>query len=217
MPSHNDSGWVQSVKSSKRAVYVMRIGASAAGLFALLTAVANIMAILLDRPILGMNGWGLIDAVLFSVVSWRVFRLSLPWAIAGFVMFTIERVMSFVHNPHILSSGTIATVIFFPAYLNAVRGGLYLRKIRTAKPAPAFPNAALPNVSEAQRYAAMTTGSGLSDASHDEYNEFLAYMKQSNRKFYRAGASIQDEFASWLKDRHKHKTAPPAPADRVAG
>ena len=39
--------------------------------------------------------------------------------------------------------------------------------------------------------------------THEEYSEFLNYLKQSNRKFQRAGRSVHEEFSFWLKDRNK--------------
>jgi uncharacterized membrane protein required for colicin V production len=39
--------------------------------------------------------------------------------------------------------------------------------------------------------------------THEEYTEFIGYMKQSNRKFQRAGRGLHEEFTLWLKHRHK--------------
>ncbi|HKF45899.1 MAG TPA: hypothetical protein VKB38_00980 [Terracidiphilus sp.] len=216
MPFDNDSGRGQSAANHKKAVHGMRIGALAAGLFAAITATANVMAIFSDQPVMGMNGWGLIDAALFAVVAWRVYRLSLPWSIAGLVMFTTERLLAFLHSPHVLSGGLIGTVIFFPAYVNAVRSGLILRKERKADSAPAFPNSASSHVyGDLNQFS--TAGDNRPHPSNEEYNEFLAYMKLGQRKFQRPGFTLQDEFAAWLKDRHKHDAAPHAQADKVAG
>ena len=41
--------------------------------------------------------------------------------------------------------------------------------------------------------------------SSDDYAEFLLYLKQGKRRFERAGRSINDEYAAWLKDRAKKR------------
>lgn len=39
--------------------------------------------------------------------------------------------------------------------------------------------------------------------THEEYTEFLGYLKQSNRRFQLAGRTVHEEFGFWLKDRNK--------------
>jgi len=143
-----------SVDSPERAVTLMRYGAYTAGLTAVLTAGVGAAAIYLGHPVVGMDGWSLADSALFAVVAWRMHRLSLPWAIVGLAMFALERVAGFVIHP---SFGTVVgqvvgVFLFGTFYLNAVRGGLYLRNrkpvnedTRQAAPAEAVPAAAPAN------------------------------------------------------------------------
>jgi hypothetical protein len=46
----------------------------------------------------------------------------------------------------------------------------------------------------------------------DEYDEFLAYMRDPKRRFQRTGRSVKDEFAAWREDRNKKRAAATAEA-----
>ncbi|HEY2859945.1 MAG TPA: hypothetical protein VGJ21_16100 [Terracidiphilus sp.] len=45
----------------------------------------------------------------------------------------------------------------------------------------------------------------MPSGTHEEYSEFLVYLKQSNRKFLRADRSVHEEFAVWQKHHHKKR------------
>jgi hypothetical protein len=132
MPGRKGNRFWPTIASKERAIDLMHNGACASGLTALITAVFGVISVILGHPILGMDAWGFIDAAIFAVVAWRVFRLSLPWAITGLLLFSAEKVAAFVTDP--ASSGIVVGIIFWFFYLHAVRGGLFLRKIREAPP-----------------------------------------------------------------------------------
>jgi hypothetical protein len=167
------------IDSPAKAVDVMHYGAYVAALGALLTAGISIQAIYLGRTVLGISGWALSDAALFSIIAWRVYRLSLPWSIVGLIMFAFEKLIFFTH--HLNLSAVIFTIFIFPYYLNAVRGALYLQSASAPAPAPV----------------------AIAEATLDDHEAFRQYMMQSHRPFRKSNRSVQEEFNLWLADRQK--------------
>jgi predicted Zn finger-like uncharacterized protein len=131
------------VDSPEKAIKLMHGGAFAAALGCALTTAFSVAAIFLGHSVLGLDSWGLVDAALFAVIAWRIYRLSLPWAITGLVVFTVERLYTFVSDPR-MGAGLIVAFFFFLAYLHSIRAGLYLRNTKmtvTAPPPPAWATA----------------------------------------------------------------------------
>jgi hypothetical protein len=150
MASSKQSSYWPRIDSIEKAVEVMHHGSVAAAISAVLTAGFCVAAIYLQRPVLGLDGWGLIDAALFAVVSWRVYRLSLPWAVAGLLVFTAEKIYGFMSNPRVGVGSSVVGFIFFLYYLHAVRAGVFLRranKISASSPSdlPEWTSPAGPN------------------------------------------------------------------------
>jgi hypothetical protein len=81
---------------------------------------------LVGVPMLGADGAALIDAALLGVVAWHIFRLSLPWSVAGLLLFLGGRLYRVMNIPSAHGNVMVGIVLFF-CYVNAVRGGLYLR------------------------------------------------------------------------------------------
>jgi hypothetical protein len=128
MATRRLSSYWPPIETAEKAVDLMHNGSFAAVFSTILTAGISIAAMYLNHPIMGMDGLGLVDAFLFGVVAWRIYRLSLPWAIAGLLFFTGERLYGVVSNPRSGTAGIVVAFILFFYYLNAVRGGLYLRR-----------------------------------------------------------------------------------------
>jgi hypothetical protein len=128
MVTRKQSSYWPHIETAEKAVELMRNGSFAAAFTTIMTAGISIAAIYFGHPIMGLDGWGLVDAFLFSVVAWRIYRRSLPWAITGLVIFTGEKVYGVVSNPRSGTAGIFVAIILFFYYLNAVRGGLYLRR-----------------------------------------------------------------------------------------
>lgn len=87
-----DSGkWWPSIESQSNATDVMHFAAFTAGLSAFVTAGISLDAIYEGHAVMGISGWALVDAAVFAIVAWRIYRLSLPWAIVGLALFTVEK------------------------------------------------------------------------------------------------------------------------------
>ncbi|HET6169112.1 MAG TPA: hypothetical protein VFE01_02980, partial [Terracidiphilus sp.] len=106
--------WWPSINNHEDAVKAMKYGAYTAALSAGITASASITGIYLDHPVLGMGPWALVDAVLLSIVAWRVYRLSLPWSIVGLLLFTFARLYGLAHYPHFAIRTVISAILFVP-------------------------------------------------------------------------------------------------------
>ena len=69
----NDKGSAED--ATKAAVGISYFIAAVTGLIA-------VLSIVYAKPIIGLDGWSLVDAVLFVVIGWRISRLSRAWAVS---------------------------------------------------------------------------------------------------------------------------------------
>lgn len=171
------------IDSPSKAVDVMHFGSYMAALGALVTAAIGIQAIYLGHRVLGASGSVLIDATIFAIIAWRVYRLSLPWSIAGLVIYTFERLFTIMHFRSL--GAIIFTIFILPYYLNAVRGALYLR----------LQDAGIPDSAPV----------AIAEATLEDHEAFRLHMMQSHRPFRKPGRSVQEEFNLWLADRQQKK------------
>jgi len=108
------------------------------GVSAFVAAVSGLIAVLsiaYRKPILGINGWSLVDALLFVVIAWRIGKMSRAWAVVGLLMYLVE----------VGSSGALGvlTIIFILTYINAIRGAFAYHRYRKAESNPLAPPAPL--------------------------------------------------------------------------
>ncbi len=204
MPSYTE--YLPALNSPANAVTLMRYGAVAAGLNALLAAAIGIAAIGLAHPVMGMDAWILADAAVFAVITWRVYCQSLPWAILGLALFALEEIFKLASHPSIMGMvSTIAgAVLWGPCYVYAVRGGLYLREKKLVSEGATEARAKAPRAKEVRAKEAPAKEARSSrgpapapKATQDDYDEFLVYLRQKGRRFQRAGRTVQEEFAVW--------------------
>jgi hypothetical protein len=47
----------------------------------------------------------------------------------------------------------------------------------------------------------------MPEGTNEDYNDFLVYMRQKDRRFARPGRSVNDEFVAWTADRAKRRAA----------
>ena len=95
---------------------------AATGISYFIAAVTGLVAVLTfiySKPILGLNGWSLLDAGLFAVVGWRISKLSRAWAVVGLALYLLETADSIGRRGLGFS---IVSIVFIVAYVNALRG-----------------------------------------------------------------------------------------------
>jgi len=100
------------------------------GFFAALTGLIATLSIFQHKPVLGFDGWSLVDAVLFVVIAWRIKKMSRTWAVLGFLIYLLEVTFNIATN----KAGAIGvlTVIFVLAYIGAIRGTFAFYRYRRA-------------------------------------------------------------------------------------
>jgi len=120
--------------ATRPAVGVSYFIAAATGLFA-------ILSIVYGHAIFGIDGWSLLDAILFTVIGWRIGKLSRAWTVAGLALYLIEVAVSISDRgfgPGVLS------IVFILMYVNAVRGVFaYHRFVKLERAIEPLPDAGL--------------------------------------------------------------------------
>jgi hypothetical protein len=114
------SAWwpdIHDTKSAKQAVW----GATGAALF---VSAMTLLSVAL--------GWrpqsSLLDAIIFAVIAWRIYKMSKAWAIVGWVLYAIE----LGSNLYVfgLKFGTLITGAFLlAAFLAGIRGTFAYSKL----------------------------------------------------------------------------------------
>ena len=130
MAIQNSRYW-PAVDSAVDAAKVMHQGAYAYWVGAAITAVVAGIALAVRHSVAGVDAYAFVDVAMFVLIGWRVYRLSLPWAIAGLVIFVAEKVYQLASLP----SGTgvggapILAVVLLLYFVHAIRAGLFLRRL----------------------------------------------------------------------------------------
>lgn len=122
------------MNSYEAAVQGMKYGAFVALASCLLTATVSIASIVTGHTVLGVSSLGLLDTILFGIVAWRILRHSLAWSIFGLLLFVFERYESLVSGERSSVITTYVAVMCLAGYVQAIRGGLYLRKYPVLQP-----------------------------------------------------------------------------------
>src|SRR6266566_6855533 len=78
---------ITDIKTARDAV-MQGVGASV--FVAAVTGLIAILSIVFKHPVLGIDGWALVDAGLFGVIAWRTYRMSRPWALVGLLLYVVE-------------------------------------------------------------------------------------------------------------------------------
>lgn len=133
-PRTSGSNWLWPVVTNEEeAKKAAKRGAYAATLVAVLTAAVALIAIGAKGPIMGMDGWAMLDALLFALIAWKIFKLSFPWAIVGLLLYLAEVSWrwSKVGIPN--GGGVVIQGLIIMALITSVRGTLFLSKDRKSK------------------------------------------------------------------------------------
>jgi hypothetical protein len=83
----------------------------------------------------------LADAIVFAAIAYGISRFSRFAAVAGFVLFLLEKIYAYVTTGTILGVGVVGVVLLI-GFLNGVRGAFaYHKLLATAPPQPVLPPA----------------------------------------------------------------------------
>jgi hypothetical protein len=123
-----------------------------AGVVAGVTTLLAAVSIFGGVSVMGIRAWSLVDAAMFGVVAWQVWRGSRAFAVAGLSLYGLEVLYGVVTHPPGIG---ILTIIIMLALINGVRGTFGLHKFEeinkqpmmmSAPPALAY-HAAMPSTS----------------------------------------------------------------------
>ena len=82
-----------------------------------------VLSLVYHKPVVGLNGWSLLDAVVFWVVGWGIAHLSRVWAVVGFSLYLLEITGRMADQERVGFHGIgILAILFLIVYLNALRG-----------------------------------------------------------------------------------------------
>jgi len=99
-----------------------------------LFAVASIAGVLSkDFPI---DGWALVDAAIFGIIAWGIYQMSRVAAVAGLVIYCLEKIYMQSVMGTKFASGLIVAVIIILAFINAIRGTFAYHRMKNADTNP---------------------------------------------------------------------------------
>jgi hypothetical protein len=123
------------ITNEEEAKKAAKSGAYVAALIAVLNFLVSLVAIITKEPFLGMDGWGLVDALLFAVIAWRLFKFSFPWAVVGLLLYFAEIYSRWTTVGPTKSGGIVTTGLIVLAFIACVRGTLFLSSERQSSEA----------------------------------------------------------------------------------
>jgi hypothetical protein len=119
------------IDSRTSAIQTTRQGVFAAALTGVVTVVFSALSIG------SYNIFNLLDAFIFGIVAWRIFRLSLPWSVFGLVLFLGERIDGIARGGiKINVVGWIVAAALVMCYVNSIRATWFLRKNKEPQDEP---------------------------------------------------------------------------------
>jgi hypothetical protein len=125
------SRWWPPVTHREGAKQAAHEGAGAAVFVAAVTGLFSALAIFGVQILPGFSPSSLVDAGLFAVVAWRVYRLSRAWAVVGLSLFVAEQAYGFYHRGITLTAGLVVVIILLLGFIHGVRGTFAYRRLPT--------------------------------------------------------------------------------------
>ena len=107
-------------------------GAGACFFIAGVTAIVAGMSAWQGKSVFGMDAWAFIDAGVFAIAGWRIWRLSRIWAVLALTIFIIETVYVVESSPAVPAAGAFVRVVLALALLGSARGTFAYHKFRKA-------------------------------------------------------------------------------------
>jgi hypothetical protein len=123
------------VSTLEGAHWAARQAAHAAAFVAVATGIAAMLALAGVQFVksLGINGWSLVDAAIFGVVAFYLYKDSRVAAWTGLVLFVVERVFMLVTVPA-ARTGPVMAIVFILAFVGGVRGTQALHRFGQTPP-----------------------------------------------------------------------------------
>ena len=125
------SNFFHSIETISDAQKVGRQGALAACFVAGMTTLFAVAAMSGALPLaVPIDGWALVDAVIFAIVAWGIYQMSRVAAVAGLVIYILEKVYMQVALGMRMGIGTLMVVVLILAFINGIRGTFAYHRLR---------------------------------------------------------------------------------------
>lgn len=85
--------WWPTISDQTSAIEASKSGFWAAVFVAVVTTLFATISLVIQKEILSIDPWAYLDAFLFAVIAWRIRRYSRTFAVAGLVLFVIEKAL----------------------------------------------------------------------------------------------------------------------------
>jgi hypothetical protein len=125
--------WWPDVSDRNGAEKAIMDGFGAAAFVATVTALVALISIFLHKPILGIDGLGLFDATVFAAIGFGIYRKSRASAVAGLVVYVVERVYMMSTNGA-PASGVVLSFFLTMGFVHGIRGTFAYRKFSSQVP-----------------------------------------------------------------------------------
>jgi hypothetical protein len=100
-------------------------------LLAVFEATVSIIAMLLNKPVLGVDSAALVDATFFTIIAFGLHKKSRVAGIVGLILYVTGRMSVAVTSHSVFIS--IATVILILCFIHGIRGTFAYRKLTEKK------------------------------------------------------------------------------------
>ncbi len=137
--AQSQNRWWPSVDDLEGAKEAAHQAAGAAVFVAAITALFSLLVIFDIRILPGFSPSSFVDAALFAIVAWRVYKLSRAWAVVGLLLFAVERAYAFYYRGTTAMAGFVVGIILLLAFVHGVRGTFANHRL-TMKAATLEPN-----------------------------------------------------------------------------
>lgn len=117
--------WIWRMPDKASARTAVKIGSGLCILIAADIAAFGVYALVTHRTFEGYDAWMLVDAVLFAIVAWRLWKNSRIWAVIGLILEGLEIVDKLRGH---MNTFSVITILLFLGILNATRGTFVLHK-----------------------------------------------------------------------------------------
>jgi hypothetical protein len=94
---------------------------------AIVTACASVISVVSGHRILGIDGWGLVDAALFALFGWRIWKLSTVFAVLALLLYCAELAWRLADGGG--SPASLITVLFIWGLVHGIRGTFAYKRL----------------------------------------------------------------------------------------
>ena len=123
----------------------LRDGCGVCFFIAGVTAIVAGVSVSLGKPVLGLDAWAFVDAGIFAIVGWRIWRLSRIRAVSALALFIIETVYAVESSPDVPAAEAYLRVVLALALIGSVRGTFTYHSFRKKESTPSSPTGVASN------------------------------------------------------------------------